>query len=121
MRVRIDLNVRVRGGRTFAGFEDFDGFDAADLHIGEAVTVYEPESGLRGEGSVVEVDRAKRLVVLAVDWSSLRPEEAWAEWDAGVAAMLVGAEERRKQPLKADDLDALRAKIEELRTAQEER
>lgn len=120
MRVRIDLNIRVRGNRTLADFDDVEG-DASDLHIGQAVTVYEPESGLRGEDSVVEVDQGKQVVILAVDWPSLRPEEAWAEWDAGVAAMLAGAEERRKQPAKVDDLDALRAKIEELRAAKEAR
>ncbi|HEY9371026.1 hypothetical protein [Streptomyces sp.] len=118
MRVRIDLNIRVRGNRTLADFDDVDG-DAADLHIGQAVTVYEPESGLRGEGSVVEVDPTKQVVILAVDWPSLRPEEAWAEWDAGVAAMLAGAEERRKQPAKVDDLDELRARLERLKAERE--
>ena len=118
MRVRIDLNIRVRGNRTLADFDDVEG-DAADLHIGQAVTVYESESGLRGEGSIVEVDPAKQVVILAVDWSSLRPEEAWAEWDAGVAAMLDGAEERRKQPAKVDDLDELRARLERLKAERE--
>ncbi|WP_433520159.1 hypothetical protein ACQP2T_63510 (plasmid) [Nonomuraea sp. CA-143628] len=32
-----------------------------------------------------------------------------------VHAMLAGAEERRKQPLKVDDLDELRAKLERLK------
>ncbi|MEU4224258.1 hypothetical protein AB0F17_08195 [Nonomuraea sp. NPDC026600] len=95
MRARIDPNVRVRGDNTYTGFEDVEG-EAADLHLGEVVTVYEPESGLRGFGSVVDVDLDRRLVFLAVDWSSLRPEEAWAEWDAQVAEIRAGAEERLK-------------------------
>lgn len=119
MRIRIDPNVRVRGNHTYAGFEDVEGLDPAGLHVGEVVTVYEPEAGLRGQGSVVEVDPVKSLVVVAVDWSSLRPEEAWAKWDAQVAAMLAGAEERLKQPLKVDDLDELRARIERLKAQRE--
>lgn len=119
MRVRIDPNIRVAGGRTLADFDDVEGFDASDLHVGEAVTVFEPESGLRGMGSVAEVDPGKRLVVLDVDWSSLRPEEAWADWDAQVASIAAGAEERRMQPLAVDDIEALRAKLERLQAGQE--
>lgn len=36
-----------------------------------------------------------------------------------IRAMLAGAEERRKQPLKVDDLDELRARIERLRAERE--
>lgn len=120
MRVRIDPNIRVHGQDTLVGFEDVEGIDALVLHIGEVVTVYEPESGLRGEGSIIEVDPVKQLVTLAVDWSSLRPEDDWAEWDAQVAALLAGAEERLKQPLKVDDLDELRAHLERLTAARTE-
>jgi len=111
MRVRIDPNVRVRGNATRVGFEDFEGLDPADLHVGEVVTVYEPEAGLRGEGAIVEVDPAKQLVIVAVDWSSLLPEAAWADWDVQVAAMVAGAEDRLKQPVKVDNLDELRARL----------
>ncbi|MEV0382440.1 hypothetical protein [Nonomuraea sp. NPDC050643] len=90
MRVRIDPNVRVRGGHTLASFEDVEGLDPATLHVGEVLTVYEPEAALRGDGTVVEVDRVRRLVILAVDWPSLRPETAWAGWDAHIAAILAG-------------------------------
>ena len=121
MRVRIDPNVRVRGNRTLVGFDDVEGFDAATLHIGEAVTVYEPEAGLRGFGSVIEIDPDKRLVILGVDWPSLRPEDAWAEWDAKLAEMRAGAEERRHLPARPDDLDVLRARIDELRARQDAR
>ncbi|MFB4265288.1 hypothetical protein [Nonomuraea sp. GTA35] len=118
MRVRIDPNIRVGDGFTLADFDDVED-DAADLHIREAVTVYEPESGLRGFGSVVEVDQDKRLVTVAVDWPTLLPEEAWAEWDARLAEIRVGAAERLKQPLKVDDLDEFRARIATLRAARE--
>ncbi|MFI6296881.1 hypothetical protein ACIBEJ_35190 [Nonomuraea sp. NPDC050790] len=36
-----------------------------------------------------------------------------------VKAMLAGAEERRKQPLKVDDLDALQARIDKLKAERE--
>jgi hypothetical protein len=121
MRVRIDPNIRFGGNRTLAAFEDVQGFDAALLHIGEEVTVYEPEAGIRGMGSVAEVDTDRRLVVLNVDWESLRPEAAWAEWDAGIAAMREGAEERRLLPAKPDDLNELRARIRKLQAQQEAR
>lgn len=119
IRVRIDPNVHVHGNATLVGFEDFEGFDPVDLHVGEVVTVYEPEAGLRGEGAIVEVDPAKQLVIVAVDWSSLLPEEAWADWDAQVAAMMAGAGERLRQPARADDLDELRARLVRWRAARE--
>ena len=37
-----------------------------------------------------------------------------------VRAMLAGAEERLKQPLKVDDLDELRARLERLKAQREE-
>jgi hypothetical protein len=55
-RIEIDLNVRVRGGQAFAGYEDTDGAVAA------------------GDAVVTEVDRERRLIFLAVDWQSLREE-----------------------------------------------
>jgi hypothetical protein len=69
-RIEIDPNVRVRGQLTFAGFEDVYG----PLRLGQTVEVYEPESNLVGEGRVVEIDIARQLVILGVDWASLRPE-----------------------------------------------
>jgi hypothetical protein len=77
-RVSIDLNVRVRGRQTYAGYEDADG----PLVVGENVEVYEAESGLVGQGRVVEVDEEKRLVFLAVDWGTLRfTDEALDQMD----------------------------------------
>lgn len=66
-RVEIDLNVRVRGNDTFVGFEDVHG----PITVGEAVEVYESESGVSGEGKVTEIDGERELVYLSVDWSSL--------------------------------------------------
>jgi hypothetical protein len=72
-RVAIDLNVRVRGNQTYAGFEDAD----RSLATGDEVEVFEPETGLAGPGRVTDVDNKRRLVYLAVDWPALRePERA---------------------------------------------
>jgi hypothetical protein len=68
-RIEIDPNVRVRGQLTFAGFEDVRG----PLRLGQTVVVFEPESDLVGEGRVVEIDVARELVILGVDWASLQP------------------------------------------------
>jgi hypothetical protein len=48
--------------------------------------VYEPESGLTGTAEVTEVDRDRRLVYLAVDWSRLRVQPPAAR--PGIAAIL---------------------------------
>ncbi len=65
--VDIDLNVRVRGNQTVSGFEDVSGL----LAVGDVVEVREPESGLHGRARVTDIDVAKRLVYLAVDWPEL--------------------------------------------------
>lgn len=67
-RVRIDLNVRLSGGRTRVGLEDADG----PLTVGQPVEVYEAETGLHGPGRVTGVDEAKRLAYIAVPWGELR-------------------------------------------------
>jgi hypothetical protein len=69
-RVTIDPNIRVRGNGTYAGFEDVTG----PIAVGEAVEVYEPESGLTGEGSVTEIDADRQLIYLSVNWPSLTEE-----------------------------------------------
>lgn len=66
-RVRIDLNVRVRGNKTYVGFEDVYG----PIAVGDLVHVFEPESGLEGEGRVTEIDPATQLVYLTVSWGAL--------------------------------------------------
>lgn len=70
-RVAIDLNVRVRGNQTYAGFEDVHG----DIALGDEVEVYEPETSLVGHGRVTDVDAARQLVYLAVDWTGLHELE----------------------------------------------
>lgn len=81
-RVAIDLNVRVRGNQTYAGFEDVTGV----VTPGGYVEVYEPETGVTGPAEVVEVDHEHQLVYLAVDWGKLRKRPpparqpyAWAD------------------------------------------
>lgn len=69
-RVAIDPNVRVRGNGTYAGFEDVDGA----ISLNEGVVVYEPESGLTGQGRVTDIDADRELIYLSVDWSSLVEE-----------------------------------------------
>lgn len=66
-KVAIDLNVRCRGNGTVSGFEDVEGI----LMVGDCVTVHELESGIEGHGRVTEIDNARQLVYLAVDWSGL--------------------------------------------------
>lgn len=66
-RVAIDPNVRVRGNETYAGLDGVTGSIAA----GDAVEVYEPESGLAGDGIVTEIDKDRGLVYLSVNWPSL--------------------------------------------------
>src|SRR5437773_1721960 len=65
--VQIDLNVRVRGNGTFAGLEDVEG----PLAVDDAVEVFEPESEVVARGTVTEIDAAKSLVYLSVDWATL--------------------------------------------------
>jgi hypothetical protein len=68
-RIAIDPNVRVHGNETYAGYEDVTG--NSGMVLGETVEVHEPESGICGLGQITELDSEKRLIYLAVDWSSL--------------------------------------------------
>lgn len=70
--VRIDPNVRFNGSQTLADPEDFEG----EIVIGSRVRVYEPESGLIGDGVAADFDEDRQLLILDVDWSSLRPTTA---------------------------------------------
>lgn len=68
LSVTVDLNVRVRGRLTYAGFEDVEG----EIPLpGSSVTAVEKETGLRAPGIVTEVDPVKELVFLAVAWREL--------------------------------------------------
>lgn len=66
--VEIDPNIRVRGNQTRVGLEDASG----PLEVGMDVMVLESESGLSGPGRVLEIDTARGLVFLEVEWSALR-------------------------------------------------
>ena len=68
-RVEIDPNVRVRGNQTRSGFKYVHG----PIGIGDEVEVFESEAGIKGVGTVTDIDYAKELVYLAVDWASLKP------------------------------------------------
>jgi hypothetical protein len=85
-RVRIDLNVRVRGNQSFTRLANADG----PLAEGQAVEVYESESEIFGPATVTEIDRTKGLVYLAVEWAKLREAvitpDAMKNFMAGVAA-----------------------------------
>lgn len=82
VRIAIDLNVRVRGGQTYVGFEDvripgFSADDPVDLeHIrpGTPVTAFEEETGVIADATVTAVDEEARLVYLAVNWQSFRDD-----------------------------------------------
>jgi hypothetical protein len=65
--IEIDLNVRVRGDKTYAGMEDVQG----QIDVGDEVYVHESESRVIGSARVLEIDSARQLVFLSVDWASL--------------------------------------------------
>jgi len=72
-RAQVDLNDRTReDALTRARLEDVIG----QIAVGEHITVYEPEDGVAADAVVREIDTAKGLVFLAVDWASLRDDEA---------------------------------------------
>jgi len=68
-RIAIDLNVRVRGQQTYAGFEDV--LDGDHPHPGDFVEVFERESGVFGKAQVTDIDSDRELIYLAVDWAHL--------------------------------------------------
>ena len=82
--VEVDLNVRVRGNRTFAGFEDVTPGDAtvtrltkasAPVTVGEKVLAVEPEDGICTDATVIDINEEKQLIYLAVDWHGFREME----------------------------------------------
>lgn len=107
-RIEIDLNVRVRGGLTYAGFEDASGAVAA----GDHVRVYERESGLEGPGEVVEVDAATKLIYLRVEWSELSAPWRADDQPFRLPALIGGppverdAQDRRERDRPGSSVDA---------------
>lgn len=85
IQVVIDLNVRVRGGHTFAGYEDIRpgtatytrlGNATAPVRIGDKVLAVEEEEQICTYAEIISVDRERELVFLAVDWHGFRDMEA---------------------------------------------
>lgn len=71
-QIEIDPNVRHNDG-TYAGFEHI--LTAGGVpEAGDTVEVVEPEASLYGRAVVTEVDETRRLLFLAVDWTTLTPE-----------------------------------------------
>lgn len=70
-RAEIDLNIRMRGGGTYVGFEDL----SRPVKLGEQVVVFESGTELAGDGYVKRIDPIKKIVVLAVDWKSLKTSD----------------------------------------------
>ena len=69
----IDLNVRVRGNQTYVGYEDCSGC----IGVGELIAVREAENGIHGWGVVTEVLPEKRIIFIALDWTTLvGPDES---------------------------------------------
>lgn len=82
VRIEIDPNVRVRGNKTYAGFEDIQAAgqltrtrpDHADgpIAVGDKVLAWESEDDIVTDAEVVGIDYERRLVYLAVDWRGWR-------------------------------------------------
>jgi hypothetical protein len=73
-RIQIDLNRRNASGQTPARYA---GLAPA---LGEAVIAYEPEDGVCVDAAVAHVDPYRSVVLLAVDWESIREDgpNVWA-------------------------------------------
>jgi hypothetical protein len=79
-RVEIDLNVRVWGNRTVAGFEDCEGWaDGAQRPtVGDVVEVFapldpdDPRVEAYGPGKVMTVDLVRNLLFIEVDWQAMQ-------------------------------------------------
>ncbi len=91
MRISVEINpnLRVDGDKTVADLDE-------DVHggapvAGEWVGVFEPQSGLYGEGWVLEVDEVEREVLLGVAWGALRlPEGNSGQRSLALNAVLNG-------------------------------
>ena len=73
MRIVIDPNVRIQNNWTYAGFEDVFG-DVNGLNPGDWVTAMWAETDQIFDAKVVCLDFERRLIDLAVDWASVRPD-----------------------------------------------
>lgn len=80
VRIVIDPNVRVRGNKTYAGFEDVltrTRMTTADRPVqpGDKVLAVEPESSIVTDATVVDVDYERKIIYLAVDWQGWRDDD----------------------------------------------
>jgi hypothetical protein len=67
-RVQVDLNRRNAAGQTPAKYS------GPCPATGERVVAFEPEDGVRASAVVVAVDPVRSIVILDVDWSSIRDD-----------------------------------------------
>jgi hypothetical protein len=92
MRIVIDPNVRVENNWTYAGFEDVFG-EADQLRPGDWVTLMGAETDQIWDGKVVDLDFERRIITLAVDWSSNRQDHA--PQVVGTVSITTGGRTRR--------------------------
>lgn len=92
MRISIDPNVRTKGNETYSGFGDVFG-EVEKLNPGDWVTVMCEESDLIGDAKVSCLDFERKIIHLAVDWSSLREDAVPAV--VGTVTFTTGGRTRR--------------------------
>jgi hypothetical protein len=79
-RIEIDPNVRVRGNKAYAGFEDVQAagqltrtrLRGIPVSAGQRVLAWEPEDDIVTDAVVVDMDEDRQLIYLAVEWGSWR-------------------------------------------------
>lgn len=94
-RVQVDLNVRVRGNKTYAGYEDVVP-EGAPVAVGEQVLVWEAEDDIVTDGTVIELDDEKQIIYLDVDWRGFRDAHTFRAVRPDPAA----AQELRTAPVR---------------------
>jgi hypothetical protein len=67
-RLQVDLNRRDAAGQTPAKYS------GTRPTAGEQVVAFEPEDGVRASAVIVAVDPVRTIVILDVDWSSIRDD-----------------------------------------------
>lgn len=85
IHVEVDLNVRVKGGQTFYGFEEVRPgmatrartWDASGpARVGDKVLAIQSDDAICADAQIVGLDRERHLVYLTVDWGGFRDMEA---------------------------------------------
>lgn len=85
VRIVIDPNVRVRGNKTYSGFEDIQAAGQltrtrscrADglIAVGDKVLALEEEDRIVADAEVVDIDEERQVVYLAVNWGGWRDDD----------------------------------------------